>query len=146
MTPVAMRAVLLVAVLVASALGYVWWRSRQGRVRLVEVAGALTPAVLGAARGPRGTVVQFSTPMCSTCPGVRALLQDVVAEYPGVVHVDIDAAERLDLARELHIMRTPTTLVLDARGVVVARMDGAMTRDQARQALATLPPPSDYSI
>ncbi len=63
--------------------------------------------------------------MCAKCPPTAALLKGVAAEQPHVAHIEIDAAERLDLARELGIMRTPTTLVLDSDGVVVARMDGA---------------------
>lgn len=140
------RVIVVVAVLVLSALAYWWWSSRDGRVRHVEVPGALTPEVLGAPRGQHATFVQFSTPMCAKCPGTRALLLQVAAEQPNVVHVEIDASERLDLARELNIMRTPTTLVLDSDGVVVARMDGAPTVAQAREALATVPPPQDFSI
>ena len=70
----------------------------------------------------------------------------VAGEQPHVAHIEIDAAERLDLARELGIMRTPTTLVLDSDGVVVARMDGAPSEAQAREALEAVPPPTDYAI
>lgn len=140
------RVAIIVALLALVAVAYRWWSSRDGRVRRVEVAGALTPEVLGAPRGQHATFVQFSTPMCAKCPGTRALLQSVAAEHEHVSHVEIDAAERLDVARELGIMRTPTTLVLDSRGVIVARMDGAMTVAQAREALAAVPPPQDYTI
>ena len=138
---------LFVAVLLALAtLAYKWWDSRQGRVRRVDIPGALSSATLGGPRGERATFVQFSTPICAKCPPTRALLQRVAAEQPHVTHVEIDAAERLDLARELHIMRTPTTLVLNSDGVIVARMDGAPTEHQAREALEAAPPPSEYSI
>ena len=140
------RLLVIVAVLAAVTVAYRWWSQRDGRVLRVEVPGALTPEVLGAPRGGRATFVQFSTPMCAKCPGTRALLQSVASEQPHVTHVEIDAAERLDLARELGIMRTPTTLVLDSDGVVVARMDGAMTVQQAREALAAVPEPQDYTI
>jgi thiol-disulfide isomerase/thioredoxin len=140
------RLVIIAALLALTAVAYRWWVSRDGRVRRVEVPGALTPEVLGAPRGQYATFVQFSTPMCAKCPGTRALLLEVAAERPHVAHVDIDAAERLDLARELGIMRTPTTLVLDSDGVIVARMDGAMTPAQAREALDAVPPPHDYTI
>ncbi|GAA2776151.1 hypothetical protein GCM10020219_053640 [Nonomuraea dietziae] len=39
-------------------------------------------------------------------------------------HVEIDAESRLDLVRELDIMRTPTVLVLDGGGAVVKRASG----------------------
>jgi len=140
------RAIALVALLVVATLAYLWWNRRQGVVRQVEIPGALTPADLGAARGARATLVQFSTPMCAKCPPTKALLVRIAAEYPGVVHTDIDAEQRLDLARRLDIMRTPTTLLLDADGVVVARMNGAPNESQVRSALDALPPGPDYSI
>ncbi|WNM24281.1 thioredoxin family protein [Demequina capsici] len=133
------RIVIVVALLAVASLAYWWWSRRQGRVTRVEIPGALTPAILGAPRGYRATFVQFSTPVCAKCPPTRTLLQRVAAEYEGVSHVEIDASERLDLARELDIMRTPTTLVLDTNGVVVARMSGAPTEAQAREAIETTP-------
>lgn len=140
------RLLAIALVLGAAAVFYRWWQGRQGAVRRVDRPGALTPAVLGSPRGARATFVQFSTPMCAKCPGTAVLLKRVAAEQPHVTWVEIDAAERLDLARELHVMRTPTTLVLDADGLVVARMDGAPTEAQAREALEAAPLPPEYAI
>lgn len=42
----------------------------------------------------------------------------------GVSHVELDAEERLELVRELGILRTPTVLVLDAGGRIVRRAAG----------------------
>ena len=42
----------------------------------------------------------------------------------GVEHVEIDAESRLDLVRQLDVMRTPTVFVLDANGAVVKRAVG----------------------
>ncbi|MCR6712344.1 MAG: thioredoxin family protein [Demequina sp.] len=141
-----LRILALVVLLGAATLFYRWWQGRQGTVRRVERPGALTPAILGSPRGARATFVQFSTPMCAKCPGTAVLLKRVAAEQPHVAWIEIDAAERLDLARELHIMRTPTTLVLDSEGLVVARMDGAPTEAQAREALEAAPLPPEYAI
>ena len=141
-----LRLIAIAALLALTTLAYRWWTTRQGVVKRVVVPGALTPAEIGGALGMRATFVQFSTPMCAKCPGTKALLLEVAAEQPHVAHVEVDASERLDLARELHIMRTPTTLVVDSDGVVVARMDGAMTRDQAREALRAAPQAQDYTI
>jgi hypothetical protein len=63
------------------------------------------------------------------------VLSDHVAANPDLVHVDIDATERLDLARRLGILRTPTVLLLDADGVVVRRISGPITPEQARAAV-----------
>ncbi|MDN4480681.1 TlpA family protein disulfide reductase [Demequina muriae] len=141
------RILIIAALLAIASAGYWWWQRRQGRVREVHRDGALSSEMLGAKRGYRATFVQFSTPMCAKCPGTARLLTDVAEGHRQVVHLEIDASERLDLARELSIMRTPTTLVLDGDGMVVARMDGPPTREQAEAALATVPPSRpDYSI
>lgn len=141
------RIFLVVALLAIASAGYWWWQHRQGRVREIPRAGALSSDTLGAKRGYHATFVMFSTPMCAKCPGTARLLTEVAAGHRHVAYIEVDAAERLDLARELSIMRTPTTLVLDSDGVPVARMDGPPTREQAQAALDSVPPAStDYSI
>ena len=141
------RILIVAAILVVATLAALWWRRRQGVVREVERAGALSSKTLGAKRGYHATFVQFSTPMCAKCPPTATLLGRIAAEDPRVVHIEIDASERLELARELDVMRTPTVLVLDGDGVVVARMNGAPTEHQAREALATVPRTgTDYTI
>jgi thiol-disulfide isomerase/thioredoxin len=141
-----LRLVVIAALLAVASAGYVWWSRRQGVVRDVEAAGALTPAELGGPRGPRGTLVQFSTPVCAKCPPTKTLLLRVAEDYPGVTHLEIDASEHLDLARRLDIMRTPTTLLLDSDGVVISRMNGAPTEASVREALDALPRPHEYEI
>ena len=140
------RLIGLALLLGIAALGYRWWQGRQGTVRRVERPGALGVATLGEQPGRAATFVQFSTPICAKCPPTAVLLKRVAGERADVKHNEIDAAERLDVARELNIMRTPTILVLDSDGVVVARMDGAPNEAQVREALAAVPPPNEYSI
>ncbi|MDN4477983.1 thioredoxin family protein [Demequina lignilytica] len=141
------RVLIVVAILVVASLAALWWQRRQGVAHEVERAGSLSSATLGAKRGYHATFVQFSTPMCAKCPPTASLLGRLAAEDPRVVHIEIDASERLDLARELEIMRTPTILLLDGDGVVVSRISGAPTEHQAREALAAVPRTgTDYSI
>ncbi|WP_062298932.1 thioredoxin family protein [Demequina maris] len=142
-----LRIIIVVAILAVATGAALWWRQRQGVVREVERAGALSSATLGAKRGYHATFVQFSTPMCAKCPPTAQLLRRIAEEDPRVVHIEIDAAERLDLARELEIMRTPTILLLDGDGVVVSRISGAPSEQQARDALAGVPRTgTDYTI
>lgn len=89
--------------------------------------------------GERATFVQFSSAFCAPCRVTRRVLEDVTARTPGVAHVEIDAEHHLDLVRRLGVLRTPTTLVLDAAGVEVTRAAGAPTRAQVEAALAALP-------
>ena len=80
---------------------------------------------LGTALGERATLVQFSTAFCQPCRATRRTLAEVAAMVDGVVHVEVDAEERLALVRRLGIVRTPTVLVLDAGGRIVTRAAGA---------------------
>lgn len=84
----------------------------------------LGAADLGGDLGERATLVQFSSAFCAPCRATRRVLGEVAGLVPGVAHVEIDAESRLDLVRELGILRTPTVLVLDAAGRVVRRAAG----------------------
>ena len=87
------------------------------------------------ALGERATLLQFSSAFCAPCRATRQTLAFVAGHVPGVAHVEVDAEQHLDLVRRLGIQRTPTTLVLDARGREVSRASGAPSRDAV---LATL--------
>ncbi|WP_217238347.1 thioredoxin family protein [Streptomyces sp. AC555_RSS877] len=118
--------VVCVAVLaVASAYG-VLHRRRSGRIRVRgrDDGKRLGAAELGGPLGERATLVQFSSAFCAPCRATRRVLGEVAGMVPGVTHVEIDAEERLELVRELDILKTPTVLVLDADGRVVRRAVG----------------------
>lgn len=95
----------------------------------------LGAAELGGELGARATLVQFSTAFCAPCRATRRVLGEVAGMVPGVAHVEIDAEARLDLVRELGILRTPTVLVLDADGRVVRRAAGQPRRADVIAAL-----------
>ncbi len=78
--------------------------------------------------GERATLVQFSSAFCAPCRVTRRTLEEVARIVPGVTHVEVDAEDNLDLVRRVGIMRTPTTLVLDASGREVKRAAGAPTK------------------
>lgn len=87
------------------------------------------------ALGERATLLQFSSAFCAPCRATRRILEGVSASEPGVAHIEIDAEQHLDLVRRLGILRTPTTIVLDARGAELVRAAGAPTRTQVLAAL-----------
>lgn len=91
--------------------------------------------------GERATLLQFSSAFCAPCRVTRRTLGEVVEVVPGVAHVEVDAELHLDLVRRVDVLRTPTTLVLDARGREVTRAAGAPTKDQVLGALALVSPP-----
>lgn len=123
MTPVAIGTSLLTLIALSGALGLLW-RSTAGRVRPSSGTFALAGIDGGAV-----TLLQFSTPMCLPCVGAHRLLSAIASERPDVRHVDIDLAARPDLVRRLNILQTPTTLIVDAEGVVHARIGGAPRRE-----------------
>jgi thiol-disulfide isomerase/thioredoxin len=88
--------------------------------------------------GERATMLQFSSAFCAPCRAARRVLGDVSASTPGVAHVEVDADQHLDVVRRLGILRTPTTLILDARGQEVTRASGAPTRQQVLSALGAV--------
>ena len=90
---------------------------------------------LGEGLGERATLVQFSSAFCAPCRATRRVLAEVAAMVPGVVHVEIDAEEHLDLVRRLDILKTPTVLVLDADGRIVRRATGQPRRADVIAAL-----------
>ncbi|MCR6492410.1 thioredoxin family protein [Cellulomonas sp. P24] len=148
------RIELLLAVLVlAGALGW-WWSWRNGRFTAVservaavahesdDVPSAaspqVTPAELGVAPGARATFVQLSSEVCAPCRRTAVVLSSVAADHPGVVHVELDVEEHLELVRRFHVLRTPTVLVLGPDGTVCGRMSGAVSHHHAIASLESL--------
>ena len=94
--------------------------------------------MIGGALGSRATFVQCSSAFCTPCRATRALLENIVEDLHDVVHIDIDAEDHLELVRELNILSTPTTLILDSSGHEIGRAVGAPKREQVLNALAAI--------
>jgi hypothetical protein len=161
--------VLVVVLAAASAAGFAL-RRRQGRFRaarpqdLSPAAGPrstpvpatdaadtgrptaagdpLTAADLGAPLGADATLVQFSTKVCAYCGPTRKLLAEVARERDGIAFIEIDAAERMDLTRRLHVLSTPTVLVLDASGGIASRASGPPRRAELVTAVSRVMGPA----
>ena len=139
---------LVAALAVASALGLVL-RRRAGRFRAGRTRGGagpradvLTEADLGGPLGEQATLVQFSTAFCAPCRPTRQILGQVAGMVDGVSHVEVDAAERLDLARRLRINSTPTVLVLGPDGAVAKRAVGVPRKADVIAALGAVTRPA----
>jgi len=140
---------LCAALAVATVLGLVW-RHRTGRFRPGPATaagpaagpgdGVLTEADLGRTLGERATLVQFSTAFCAPCRPTRQILAQVAGMVDGVTHVEIDAADRLDLVRRLRINSAPTVLVLDPAGAIVKRAVGLPRKADVIAALGSVIP------
>lgn len=140
--------VLVAALVLATAFG-LYRAARDGRFRGTHpVKGApptdahelsvLHDSDIAHELGERATLLQFSSAFCAPCRATRRVLADVAQTVPGVVHVEVDAEHHLDLVRRLGILRTPTTLVLDAQGQEASRAAGAPRRDEVIATLGRL--------
>jgi thiol-disulfide isomerase/thioredoxin len=137
---------LAAALAAASVLGLVL-RRRAGRFRTRSLAagtqaGVLTEDDLGGPLGQQATLVQFSTEFCAPCRPTRQILGQVAGMVDGVSHVEVDAAERLDLVRRLRINSTPTVLVLGPDGAVATRAVGVPRQADVIAALGSVTRPA----
>lgn len=157
-----MNTALVVLLVIAAATVFGIWNARtQGRMKNVkqdsvrlperapdgepevdvdgdEVHGGLTAADLGIELGSTATLVQFSSAFCQPCRATRRTLDEVAQMVDGVSHVEIDAEAHLELVRRLDILRTPTVLVLDARGAIRKRASGQPRKADVIAALGEL--------
>jgi thiol-disulfide isomerase/thioredoxin len=101
----------------------------------VEGSSVLHGTAYDGSRGERATLLQFSSAFCAPCRATRRTLAEVARVVPGVTHVEVDAEHHLDLVRALGVVRTPTTLVLDAVGRELTRATGAPKPAQVFAAL-----------
>lgn len=119
----------IAALVVLAAVAGVVFRLTQGRARTVDSAEIVDPRRLGAdALGEEATLLQFSTEMCSRCPGVHRMLSEVADGREGVRHLDVDLTHRPDIAQHFRVLQTPTTLVLDRHGAIRTRFGGTPGR------------------
>ncbi|MFC5501362.1 TlpA family protein disulfide reductase [Lysinimonas soli] len=123
--------VLASLVLAATVIG-VLQRSLSGRVRIANhrspgIDGAVD--IRGVALGGRATLLQFSSEVCTPCVATARVLGDIARATDSVAHIDLDVAERPELAARFRVMQTPTTLILDGTGAVRARIGGAVRRE-----------------
>lgn len=144
--------IVLAAVLVSASAFGLWRKHTDGAVRMqtTAIAGVdeqdarntlrdsdrtLTADRLGRGLGERATLLQFSSAFCQPCRATRVVLADVASKVDGVEHIELDAESHLELVREIGILRTPTTLVLDREGRITARAAGVPRKDQVLAAL-----------
>jgi thiol-disulfide isomerase/thioredoxin len=127
-------ALVLVGTLAVATVAGLFVKARNGRVRVVAASGL--PTDVQALVAPAGvTLVQLSTTFCAPCRQTRVLLSDLAARTDGLHHTELDLTDRPDLARELSVLRTPTTLAVDGRGTELLRIGGVPRRAELLEAL-----------
>jgi thiol-disulfide isomerase/thioredoxin len=125
----------LIGTLVLASVAGLALRARNGRVRETATARELPADVRGALAPAGVTLVQLSTTFCAPCRHARVLLADLASRTEGLHHAELDLTDRPDLARELAVLRTPTTLAIDERGTELLRVGGVPKREALLDAL-----------
>ncbi|KRF20953.1 thioredoxin [Nocardioides sp. Soil797] len=143
---------IVLLIVVPLALGFGAWRGwTDGRFRgthkvhgskptapteVEDTVSVLSGTDIDHTLGEKATLLQFSSAFCAPCRATRRILGDIADVVPGVTHVEVDAEKHLELVRRVGILRTPTTLILDAQGREVTRASGAPRKEQVISALA----------
>ncbi|MEY4451507.1 MAG: hypothetical protein RLZZ380_628 [Actinomycetota bacterium] len=131
--PIDSKLVAVVALLVLATLVGLIWKSTTGRAKRIKGGVQIDLKEIGATKnglpvtkfGEHTTFLQFSSETCSTCKQTSKLFEQLEKTSHGVLHIEVDLTHRLDLADKFGILQTPTTLVLDSKGIVKSRIGGA---------------------
>ena len=126
---------ILIALLAATAFG-VWHKFNTGRVKGGREHGhKLSEKDLKKPLGSRVTLLQFSSAFCTPCRATKTLIGATIEDMADVVHIDLDAESNLDLVNRLEVKSTPTTIILNSKGIEVGRAAGAPSKAQILSAI-----------
>jgi len=123
----------IVGLLALATLAGLIWRATTGRAKRIKSGLQIDLKEIGAIKnglpvtkfGEHTTFLQFSSETCATCKQTARLFDELEKTSNGVLHIEVDLTHRLDLADKFGILQTPTTLVLDSKGIVKSRIGGA---------------------
>ena len=131
--PLDQRLLLLTGLVILASIVGIWMISRSGLARRVNNGEQVDLSSLRTIKngkpvtkfGERLTLLQFSSEFCSSCQQTSVLLENIEKAHTGVLHIDVDITDKLDLAKTFNILTTPTILILNSKGGVVSRIVGA---------------------
>jgi thiol-disulfide isomerase/thioredoxin len=131
--PLDQRLLLLTGLVILASIVGIWMISRSGLARRVNNGEQVDLSSLRTIKngkpvtkfGEKLTLLQFSSEFCSSCQQTSVLLESIEKAHTGVLHIDVDITDKLDLAKTFNILTTPTILILNSKGGVVSRIVGA---------------------
>jgi thiol-disulfide isomerase/thioredoxin len=131
--PLDAKLLAVIGLLLLATIGGLIWKATTGRARRIKDGLQIDLAKLDAVKdgktvtafGEHTTFLQFSSETCATCKQTAKLFEELEKTSHGVLHIEVDLTHRLDLAEKFGILQTPTTLVLDSKGIVKSRIGGA---------------------
>lgn len=134
------------ALIAIALLAGVLFKLFSGRGREISSAEAIDLFKLKAVKmgvpvkefGKKATLLQFSTEYCSICPSVSRLLSQLEYRNGGLLHLEVDITDRLDLAAHFQVSQTPTVFILDPQGQIKFRVSGAPKPGVIQQELEKL--------
>jgi thiol-disulfide isomerase/thioredoxin len=135
----------LALVATASLVG-IFYRLLRGRGHRVIGRQLIDPRRLRATKngilstelGKKATLIQFSTQYCGQCPGVRRQLAQLEHRLGGLVHLEVDITDRLNVAARFGINQTPTVFLLNSKGELVYRVGGIPNLTKLNQEIEKL--------
>ena len=145
--PLETKLALVAALLALGVLAGFYWRATVGRAKLVKSGELVDLEKLAASKagkpvtefGKKATLLQFSSEVCSQCVQTARFFGQIEKQYKkDLLHLDVDVTHRMDLAAHFHVLQTPTTLVLDNKGRVKARISGTPRPNVIHDELAKL--------
>jgi thiol-disulfide isomerase/thioredoxin len=124
---------IVIGLAIVAAIAGLIWRNRTGKSKSVRDGGIVNLKELAALKngnlvskfGRKTTFIQFSSEYCTQCTQTARLLSELEKADEGILHVEIDITNRLELAKKFNVLQTPTTLVLDSKGRIKSRIGGA---------------------
>jgi thiol-disulfide isomerase/thioredoxin len=123
---------LSIALIVVATLAGLVYRFFRGRGRSVSGAQCIKLQKLKILKdgeeitkfGKEATVVLFSTEYCGQCPAVRRSLAKLEYRKGGLLFIEVDITNRINLAAHFNISQTPTVFILNPAGEIRFRIGG----------------------
>lgn len=131
----------VLAVLVVGAIAGAVLKARNGRIRASDPAKerrAGLPARVAEVldQDSAVTLVQISTTFCAPCRHAKAVLEPLAERTDGLRHVELDVTQTPEVAQELGVLRTPTTIAFSPDGTELLRISGVPKASAVTEALA----------
>ena len=123
---------LSIALIVLATIAGLVYRFFRGRGRSVSGAQCIKLQKLKILKdgeeisefGKEATVVLFSTEYCGQCPAVRRSLAKLEYRKGGLLFIEVDITNRINLAAHFNISQTPTVFILNPAGEIRFRIGG----------------------
>lgn len=128
--------VLIASVLILSTLIGLYFNFSRGKlVKKYANESEFSKLNLPIDLSSEATILLFSTEYCSICPAVKRQIEGYIGDRSSISLHQIDAVEKIEVARKLHVKSSPTTIFFDSKGNELGRIIGAPKSNQLKETL-----------